>query len=42
MAVSGTINHTGNVADASQLQAQTNMALNSLLTNPNANEVTRA
>ena len=42
MAVSGTINHTGNVADASQLQAQTNMAINSLLTNPNANEVTRA
>lgn len=42
MAVSGTINHTGNVADTSQLQAQTNMALNSLLTNPNANEVTRA
>lgn len=42
MAVSGTINHTGNVADASQLQAQTNMALNSLLTNPSANEMTRA
>lgn len=42
MAVSGTINHTGNVVDASQLQAQTNMALNNLLTNPNANEVTRA
>ena len=42
MAVSGTINHTGTVADTSQLDAQTNEALNRLLTNPSANEMTRA
>ena len=40
--VSGTINHTGTVADTSQLDAQTNEALNRLLTNPSANEMTRA
>ena len=40
--VSGTINHTGTVADTSQLDAQTNEALNRLLTNPRANEMTRA
>lgn len=40
--VSGTINHTGTVADTSQLEAQTNEALNRLLTNPSANEMTRA
>lgn len=42
MLVSGTINHTGTVADTSQLEAQTNDALNRLLTTPNANEMTRA
>lgn len=42
MTVSGTINHTGTVADTSQLDAQTNEALNRLLTNPSANEMTRA
>ena len=39
--VSGTINHTGSVADASQLQANTQNALNNLLSVPNANEQTR-
>lgn len=36
--VSGTINHTGNVADTSQLKANTQSAINNLLTNPEANE----
>lgn len=39
--VSGTINHTGSVADTSQLQANTQSALNNLLSVPNANEQTR-
>lgn len=39
--VSGTINHTGSVADTSQLQANTQNALNNLLSVPSANEQTR-
>ena len=39
--VSGTINHTGNVADTSQLQANTQNAINNLLSVPSANEQTR-
>lgn len=39
--VSGTINHTGSVADTSQLQANTQNAINNLLSVPNANEQTR-
>lgn len=39
--VSGTINHTGSVADTSQLQANTQNAINNLLSVPSANEQTR-
>lgn len=40
--ISGTLNHTGNVVDASQVQVSTENWLTNLLTTPQANETRRA